>query len=510
MSDATPDGGTVGEGDAGERVVSVEPTTRWRGGVAAALVFLVAGVVAQRATLLLAAVVPLAYLAFSSASGARMPELRAKRQVEPDVVPPGIVVAVGLEIRNESDSHVADLRVVDGAPRDLAVTGGTPRAGTALAPGETCTVEYTMVARRGRHRFDDPEVRVRGVGGGAVARATLPVEGDTELDCRLDATAPPLADHGSGFVGQMTTDDPGRGLAFHSTREYRHGDAADRIDWRSYAKRNELATVNYERRVSTAVVVVLDARDPCRVVSGPGRPSAVELGGYAATHAVTSLLDAGHEVGVAVLGLEGPGPAGLHWLPPGTGPQTRARALELFERASDRDPRDVLGSPDEAAVKSDSLDAGVSEIGIPTPGRAPGEESDPSAGGTPRAERASPADVVDATAQVRKVDALAPRGVQLALFSPLLDDAAVEAVESWQARDRPVVVLSPDIVSSNTVSGQFEQIRRRDRLARCQDAGARAFDWQRGTPLPLALEYAFTAQARSGATTARPDTGGGI
>jgi uncharacterized protein (DUF58 family) len=450
VSDATPDGGTVGEGDAGERVVSVEPTTRWRGGVAAVLVFLVAGVVAQRATLLLAAVVPLAYLAFSSASGARMPELRAKRQVEPDIVPPGIVVAVGLEIRNESDSHVADLRVVDGAPRDLAVTGGTPRAGTALAPGETCTVEYTMVARRGRHRFDDPEVRVRGVGGGAVARATLPVEGDTELDCRLDATAPPLADHGSGFVGQMTTDDPGQGLAFHSTREYRHGDAADRIDWRQYARHGELATVNYERWVSTSVVVVLDARDACRVAAGPGRPTAVELAAYAALRTVTALLRVGHDVGLAVVGRNATGPAGVDWVRPGSGSDHRSRLQTQIERAVDAE-------------------------GTAT---------------------------VDAATQFRKVAELAGPRAQLALVSPLLDDAAADAVASWGALGRSRIVLSPDVVSATTVGGQLDAVRRRTRLARCQSTGARTIDWRRGTPLALVLEYALAVEARQAAGAA--------
>lgn len=470
------DAGASADGDAGASAdgevttrpdaVRVERTNRWRGGLAAALVLLVAGLVAQRATFLLAAVVPLVYLAYGSLSGADVPELRAVRQVEPTTVPPGTPVAVKLELRNESDEYVADLRAVDGVPEDLAVTSGTPRAGATLSPGEVCAVEYTMVARRGTHQFDPATVSVRGVGGGAVARTTVVPEGPDGIDCRLDADAPPLANHGGTYVGEMTADDPGEGLTFHSTREYRHGDSADRINWRYYAKRNELATVNYERRVSTAVVVVLDAREPARVVAGPGRPTAVELGGYAATHAVSSLLGGGHDVGVAVLGLDGPGPAGLYWLPPEAGAGVQARALELFERASKAPP-----------VEADDGD-----------GRASDRET---------------------RAQMRQVSALAPAGTQVALFSPLLDDGAVDAVEAWRARDLPVVVVSPDVVSSNTVSGQFEQVARRSRLARCQAAGARPFDWQRGTPLPLALEYAFAAATRSGDDVVTPRTGGG-
>jgi len=111
-------------------------------------------------------------------------------------------------------------------------------------------------------------------------------------------------------VGRITTDSPGRGLEFHSTREYRHGDDASRIDWRHYAKRGTLATVNYREpgRPRSS-----PSSTPARCVAsspGPGRPTAVELEAYAATHAVGEFLRTGHDVAVAVVGLDGPGPAG--------------------------------------------------------------------------------------------------------------------------------------------------------------------------------------------------------
>jgi len=64
------------------------------------------------------------------------------------------------------------------------------------------------------------------------------------------------------------------------------------------------------------------------------------------------------------------------------------------------------------------------------------------------------------------------------------------------------------VITDNTVSGQYEQVRRGTRLARCQAAGARALDWRRGTPLPVALEYAFAADAGHAARRrADADTG---
>ncbi|WP_424004655.1 DUF58 domain-containing protein [Haloarcula salina] len=439
---------------------------RWRGAVAAAVALAGAGLWQGSGTLLLAATLPLGYLAYGAASTAAVPDdLVVTRSIDPSTAPPGRPVSVSLTVRNESGRPLSDVRVVDGVPTDLAVLDGSPRGGETLAAGEAFTLDYTVVARRGEHDFDSPRVRVRGTGAGAVATAARPPVGDDRLVCRLDADAPPLSDRGSDRVGQLATDEPGDGSAFHSTREYRRGDDAGRIDWRGYAKRGTLATVNYERWVSTAVVFVLDARAPSRVAAGPGRPSAVELGGYATTRALASLLRAGHRVGVAVVGVDGDGPAGLAWLEPGEGRDHRARALSLLESAVD-----AAASGNDRETETD--------------------------------------ETADAERQFRKVLDLAGPRTQLVAVSPLLDDEPVRAVETWAAVDRPLTVLSPDVTAANTVSGQYEQVRRRTRLARCQTGGARAIDWRRGTPLALILESAFAVEARRPDGRVRPGGGG--
>jgi uncharacterized repeat protein (TIGR01451 family) len=406
------------------------------------------GLVAGSAALLVAGVVPLAYVAYGSLSTAPSPgALDLTREIEPSPAPPGRPVDVTLTVRNVSDRPLADVRVVDAVPADLAVLAGTPRAGGSLDAGEAFTIQYRLAARRGTYDFEPPRVRVRSLGAGSRETRAVAPAGDDALVCRLDADAPPIEDQGSRLAGQLTTDRPGSGLEFHSTREYHPEDPADRIDWRHYAKRGNLTTINYRKRRAATVVVVVDARPSARVVAGPGRPTAVELGAYAATQAVTELVAVGHDVAVAVLGADGPDADSLHWIAPGNGRHHRARALDVLRAATETE--------------------------------ADAEES-------------------DAQAQIDRVAQLAPPRAQLVFVSPMLDDEAVAAVERWGAHEFARSVLSPDVLTHSTLTGQFEQIRRGTRLARCQATDARTIDWRRGTPLPIVLEYAIAARTTGG------------
>jgi uncharacterized protein (DUF58 family) len=162
---------------------------------------------------------------------------------------------------------------------------------------------------------------------------------------------------------------------------------------------------------------------------------------------MNTLLHAGHNIAIAVVGCRGDGPAGLRWLPPGGGSGQRSRAITML---------------------SDTLD----ELN-------PTDEHDP-----------------DLQRQCRKLGELVGREAQFVFVSPMLDDDPVEALERLASFGNERSVLSPDIVAANTVTGQYEQVRRRTRLARCQAGGARTIDWRRGTPLPTILELTFAVEAK--------------
>ena len=432
-------------------------TGRWRGAIAASLALAGIGVAANRPALLFGSAVPLAFVAYGaldSVPAVGESGLVADRTVTPQPAPPGSTVRVRLTLRNESDRRLPEVRVVDGTPEELAAVGGTPRGIGRIDPGETLRVEYELTAKRGEFDFDPPRVGLRGRAGVATAVGTPVTAGDDTVVCRLDAGAPPMDEQVGRRGGAMTSDEGGPGVEFHSVREYRHGDPASRVDWRHYAKRGRLATVDYREQRAASVVLVVDAREPNRVVAAPGRPSAVELCAYGVVRALDDLVGSGHEVGVAVLGPTNDR-GGLRWIAPGTGRTHRGRVIELLRTAVD----DADGTGD-----ADRTEGGEAEAGELT-----------------------------FDEQVRTVGTRAPPSAQLLLLSPLLDDPPVDAVSVWQASGRASGVLAPDVLAGNTVSGQHAVAKRAVRLAAVQATGARAVDWQRGTPLPVVLDRALAA-----------------
>ncbi|MFC7137632.1 DUF58 domain-containing protein [Halobaculum litoreum] len=203
----------------------------------AVLGLLALGLVYAEPLLLAAAVVPTAYVAYGAVSS--LPSevsLAVERSLEAGPVAPGETVGVTLRITNVGDAVVPDLRVVDGVPRELVVVDGSPRAAVALRPGSSTEVTYEVVARRGEFGFTDPAVTVRSLAGGDRANLTVDPDGADAVECTRPAALPAPVRAAPRRVGQTTSDRGGEGLEFHSTREYRPGDARARVNWRQYAK----------------------------------------------------------------------------------------------------------------------------------------------------------------------------------------------------------------------------------------------------------------------------------
>lgn len=420
---------------------------RWRVGLAATLVLTGVGLAFADPVLLAAAVVPLGYVGYGLLSGfSAEPELRATRRFDPDHPVPGATVQVTLELENAGDSVLPDLRVLDGVP-GLAVVEGSPRGGAALAPGETTSLQYSVVARRGEHAFDPPTVRARSLAASETRTVEPAVEAGERLRCRPPANDP-LVDAVRGQVNQQAPGGAGEGTEFYATREYRRGDPMRRVDWRHVAKTGEFVTIQYRDRQTPRVVVVVDVRPPTRVRPAAGHPSGAALALDAGERLLTGL-----DRPVAGLGIVGTDPGGelstvggLAWADAADGPSLLDRAFASLDR-------------EDGAVDSSRRAA------------TPRPDGGRPAGG-PRDEHAGAGAIEHLLEQV-------PPGGQVVLCTPVLDDWPLRVARAVSDRGTGLVVVSPDPTRAGAVGSRVAGIERRTRLRRLAETGA-VLDWTPG------------------------------
>lgn len=414
--------------------------------VAGALLIVLLGAFLGDPWVVALAAVPLGFVVAGLVNTVPEPEIAVDRTVEPQQPVPADPVTVQLVVRNEGDSPLPDLRLVDGVPEGLSVVDGQRSLATALAPGETDSVTYTVEAKRGSHSFDPPQARVRGLATGTYRDIAPSVSGDERFAARLYLETPPTVHETATLVGAVTADTGGSGIEFHTVREYRPGDPINRIEWRRLARDGELTTVNFRERGGLLVFVIVDCRQSGDIGLGPGRVAGSDLCRYAADRIVHALDSAGHETGVAVLG-----PTGIPLISAGSSKlqvQTR-KAL-----------RSVVDGDDWHGAR----------INVDT--------------------------VEGTTLSERLLERFKP-GTQVVLVTPLGDDVSVTTARQLRAHGHRVTVVSPDTGGRETAGVRLAGARRDARLVQLGRTGAETVDWPRAEPLPVALS-----------TTAADQTGG--
>lgn len=412
---------------------------RWGWGLGVALFLVAAGLAVQASSLLVAAMVPLAFVAYGAVTGLPSPELRVEREVAWSATAPGEPVEVTLHLANEGEETLADVRVVDRVPHDLPVIRGSPRAAVDLDPGEAVTVEYAVGARRGVHEFAGVRLRVRNTPGSALADGTSRADGDRAVECELPVEEVPLAHDTVLHPGAVSADEHGEGIEFYSVREYRRGDDPSDLDWRRYARTGELTTVRYREERAATVVLVVDTRDDTYVSATDSMPSGARLSAFAAERAFEALAHSHHEVGLATLR------AGhLDWVDPGADAATLAAARETIADVYDREPLLTV---------------------------------------TSLADRSGTASTVLANLQRRL-----PGRAQVVFFTPAIDRFPEHVVRGLIARGRAVTVVTPTIVTEDVPAQHLAGAERATRLAGLRAAGARVVEWDREEPLPIVLD----------------------
>ncbi len=418
-------------------------TDRWNGVGALALAGIGLGVLVGSPTVVLAGAVGVGYAAYA-ASGTEPPvELSIERRVSTDRPDRDEEVTVETRVRNEADRTLFDLRFVDGVPERLVVTEGSPRIAATLGPGESTTVEYTLVAERGVHSFPPATALLRSLSGSVELECVLVAE--TTLVCTppLQPTVSPvpLRAQATRFAGQVGTDRRGEGVEFAATREYRPGDALSRIDWNRKARTGELSTLEFREERAASVVVVVDAREVSFRAPDPDGESAVERSVDAAGSMLVRLLDDGNRVG---LGSLHPDPC---WLAPSVHRDQRVHAAELLATHPSFDPV----PPDERFLS---------------------------------------------WRWRRRFRRRLTGDTQLLVCSPLLDDRIVDLLRSFEATGHPVTVVSPDPTTDTSTGERLVRIERALRLTALREAGVRVVDWPWDEGIDLPLERARTGWLR--------------
>jgi uncharacterized repeat protein (TIGR01451 family) len=408
-------------------------TGRWRGVKAVALVSIGVGIVSKQPAPLLAGIAGFGFAGYAHSATPGAVEVDLERELSDDEPTPGDAVRVTVTVRNDGGETLPDLRVVDGVPAALPVTDGSPRTGVALRPGKRARFSYTVIARRGEHRFA-PATLIARDATGAIEREFTYAE-ETRLVCLPEmrpAAAAPLRSQGTGFAGQVRADAGGGGTEFHATREYRHGDPLNRIDWKRRARTGELATTEFRQERLATVQVVVDAREAGRVAPPGARATSLDYSAYAAGRLFTALLAGGNRVGLATAS------APTCWLAPGSGEEHRARGRELLAR--------------DGALAPVATDANFDSL--------------------------------------RWLDHLRrrlPGDAQLVVIGPLSDDLGGLLPRWIEGYGFPVTVLSPDPTGDRTTGQRLARLERAVRLTDLRSRGIRVVDWGWEEPLDVAL-----------------------
>jgi uncharacterized repeat protein (TIGR01451 family) len=422
--------------------------------------------------------------------------LSASYDVRPRHPRPADTVTVSVTVTNDGDSTLTDLRLVDTVPNELQVVTGSPRGGGPLGPGESLTIEYEVVARRGEYSFGPIVARTRTLVGSMWTQQSVPIRQPGEMRCAVLADDIPLEERATHFIGSLLADSGGEGVEFYSTREYHRGDPPSKIHWRELAKRGELSTITYRERQAAEVTILTDGRPCAHVSARPGEPNGAHLSGYATYQLMASLVAFGHYVGVAVPGLEPEGARAAQPFPyrridPGRGDEQQRLALELLDDIHGGIHDD--GSPGVTVTALREYDSNSF-----TEGRAATERLDTSS-------------VLTIGDFVRDLTGWTTPNTQYICVTPLLDDAMHGLCRQLQSQGYPIVIISPDVTtpvtaasgpSLNSISGATEgrndirsdfpermlRLQRATRIEAMRQQGFTVIDWHPSTPLSVCTE----------------------
>ena len=246
--------------------------------------------------------------------------LSTTRAVEGDEIDVEVTVdAVG--------SGIPLLAITDAPPPALERVDGEIQFLGRLRSRDAASIRYTVIARRGRHRFGEIAIRSWSPWSLAVREESIHLDARVKVHPRIERIDPITIRprRTRAFAGPVRANRGGQGLDFFGCRAYSPGDDIRRINWRAYARQDSLIVNEYELERIADVNIILDAR----------AKSHMELDGETtfdhSVRAVAALashfLEQGNNVGLLIYG------SYVHWVFPGIGRFQQERILDELSDA---------------------------------------------------------------------------------------------------------------------------------------------------------------------------------
>lgn len=339
-------------------------------------------------------IIPLALTFFYSSlfSDPRKPDLTIRRRLNPLRSFGGENIKVTIEILNNLNMEVNELRLDDKVPDSLHLERGMTSFNISLQPLERTERFYEISApKRGRYVLGPLKATSIDLMGFRQCSSRVPVQDVVMVFPRVEdmGKVELTARRVGPWPGTILSRNVGPGTEFYELRLYSPGDELRRINWKASAKHGQLVTNEFETERVTDVLVVLDCSEA--IASGIFNPNAEEFEVNLTASLCSQLLLQGNRVGLLIYGAE------RTWVPPAFGKRQLLRIL--------------------------------SGLTIATAGRG-----------------IVPIDFVVETI----VDAVLPARSVIAFISPLMGDEIVEVIRNVASSGYSVVCLTPTVESSTS------------------------------------------------------------
>ena len=342
---------------------------------------------------------------------------------------------VTLVVRSHAPS-TAFVGVSDLLPPALSVIDGDPSyfdSGTS-EPAET---RYTLTAPRGEYPLGPIRIRSWSRLGMAMRESVISLPQTLQCVPKVEPlpaiTIRPRRTR--AFAGPIRANVAGPGIDFFGSRAYTPGDDIRRVNWRTYALRDELVVTEFEQERIADVHLILDAR--ARVHTQVGDICTFDHATRAAASLASHFIDQGNNVGLLIYG------DFLHWVYPAIGRGQTERVLDALARAKIADKK--------------------------------------------------------AFEDLRQIPTrLFPPRSQLILISPLVGEADVEIIALLRARGYSLMLVCPDALplertahpstSATTLAERMLRLERDVFLESLAQLGVQVVDWPLDVPLSLAVQ----------------------